>query len=314
MPRARFMKTTALDGPTPPHLPTPPGASAGEAAASPHQRLCWPVAGGLAVPLAAPLPALVLLVLAKVARCACRCCSRPSSIASAAPRPGRRRRARRGRRCPRQPPCWCCRCSCCWAMRLLRFAGTLFTELRDLVFARVTLRTVADFAERTFAHLLSLGPRFHVQRNTGALIRDVERGTAGIGFLLGAGLFTLRADAGGVRRRAGGDGGRATAPWLRSSSCSPSSSMPATRRLLTQRRELRQRARQRAGLARQRAAGRQPAQLRGGEDLRARGPRAPRATPRCCAAWVERSVQQPARAVGAAHRPERDHRGRRGAR
>lgn len=74
---------------------------------------------------------------------------------------------------------------------LLRFSGTLFTELRDLVFARVTQRTVTGFAERTFAHLLSLSPRFHVQRNTGVLIRDVERGTAGIGFLLGAGLFTV---------------------------------------------------------------------------------------------------------------------------
>ncbi|MBA2722221.1 MAG: ATP-binding cassette domain-containing protein, partial [Methylibium sp.] len=74
---------------------------------------------------------------------------------------------------------------------LLRFAGTLFTELRDLVFARVTQRTVTAFAERTFAHLMSLSPRFHVQRNTGSLIRDVERGNAGIGFLLGAGLFTV---------------------------------------------------------------------------------------------------------------------------
>jgi ATP-binding cassette subfamily B protein len=74
---------------------------------------------------------------------------------------------------------------------LLRFAGTLFTELRDLVFARVTLATVTDFAERSFEHLLSLSPRFHVQRNTGALLRDVERGTAGVRFLLGAGLFTV---------------------------------------------------------------------------------------------------------------------------
>ncbi|HEX6363987.1 MAG TPA: ABC transporter transmembrane domain-containing protein, partial [Albitalea sp.] len=74
---------------------------------------------------------------------------------------------------------------------LLRFSGTLFTELRDLVFARVTQRTVTRFAGRTFAHLLTLSPRFHVQRNTGSLIRDVERGTAGIGFLLGAGLFTV---------------------------------------------------------------------------------------------------------------------------
>lgn len=74
---------------------------------------------------------------------------------------------------------------------LLRFAATLFTELRDLLFARVTLRTVSDFVQRTFAHLLALSPRFHSQRNTGVLIRDVERGTLGIAFLLGAVLFTL---------------------------------------------------------------------------------------------------------------------------
>ena len=74
---------------------------------------------------------------------------------------------------------------------LLRFVGSLFTELRDLVFARVRLDAVTSFAERSYAHLLSLSPRFHVQRNTGSLIRDVERGTAGIGFLLGAGLFTV---------------------------------------------------------------------------------------------------------------------------
>jgi ATP-binding cassette subfamily B protein len=74
---------------------------------------------------------------------------------------------------------------------LLRFAGTLFTELRDLVFARVTQGVVASYAERAFAHLLSLNPRFHTQRNTGALIREIERGTGGIGFLLGAGLFTM---------------------------------------------------------------------------------------------------------------------------
>jgi ATP-binding cassette subfamily B protein len=74
---------------------------------------------------------------------------------------------------------------------LLRFTATLFTELRDLLFARVTLRTVGDFAQRTFAHLLALSPRFHATRSTGSLIRDVERGTMGVGFLLGAGLFTV---------------------------------------------------------------------------------------------------------------------------
>ena len=77
------------------------------------------------------------------------------------------------------------------AYALLRFASTLFTELRDLAFARATLDTVSDFAQRTFAHLLSLGPGFHSQRSTGTLIRDVERGTAGIAFVLGAGLFTV---------------------------------------------------------------------------------------------------------------------------
>lgn len=74
---------------------------------------------------------------------------------------------------------------------VLRFSGTLFNELRDVVFNRVTQRTVTGYAERTFAHLMSLSPRFHVQRSTGTLIRDVERGTNGIGFLLGSGLFTI---------------------------------------------------------------------------------------------------------------------------
>ena len=59
------------------------------------------------------------------------------------------------------------------------------------MFARVVRRAVTDFSERTFAHLLSLTPRFHGQRNTGALIRDVERGTTGVGYLLGAALFTV---------------------------------------------------------------------------------------------------------------------------
>ena len=73
----------------------------------------------------------------------------------------------------------------------VRFSATLFSELRDLVFARVAQRTVADFLVRTFAHLHALGARFHVARATGALAREVERGTAGIGFLIGAALFTL---------------------------------------------------------------------------------------------------------------------------
>jgi ATP-binding cassette subfamily B protein len=74
---------------------------------------------------------------------------------------------------------------------LLRFAATLFNEWRDLLFARVTLSTVSSFAQRTFAHLHALGPRFHAQRQVGSLLPDIDRGTNGIAFLLGVGLFTI---------------------------------------------------------------------------------------------------------------------------
>ncbi len=73
----------------------------------------------------------------------------------------------------------------------LRFSGGLFTELRDLVFSRVTQTTVADFTVRLFEHLHSLSVRFHASRQTGALARDIDRGTAGVGFLIGTALFTV---------------------------------------------------------------------------------------------------------------------------
>lgn len=72
-----------------------------------------------------------------------------------------------------------------------RFGGSVFTELRDVVFSQVVQRTVAEFTVSVFARLQRLGARFHGARQTGALARDVERGTAGVGFLLGTGLFTL---------------------------------------------------------------------------------------------------------------------------
>ena len=77
------------------------------------------------------------------------------------------------------------------AYAILRLLVTVFGELRDVVFARVVQSTVADFLVRAFSHLHELGPRFHNQRQTGGLTRDVERGTAGIGFLLGVALFTI---------------------------------------------------------------------------------------------------------------------------
>jgi ATP-binding cassette subfamily B protein len=77
------------------------------------------------------------------------------------------------------------------AYAAVRFAATLFTELRDLTFARVTQTVVTSLSLRTFAHLHSLGARFHVNRATGALTREVERGTAAVGFLTGAALFQI---------------------------------------------------------------------------------------------------------------------------
>jgi len=77
------------------------------------------------------------------------------------------------------------------AYALLRFGGTLFGELRDLVFSRVSQQTVAEFTTRAFEHMLVLTSRFHARRETGRLMREVERGTAGIGFLFGVALFTI---------------------------------------------------------------------------------------------------------------------------
>jgi len=74
---------------------------------------------------------------------------------------------------------------------LLRFSSTLFNELRDLLFSRIAQSTVSVYAQKTFAHLHTLGARFHSQRQMGGLLPDIDRGTSGISFLLGAGLFTL---------------------------------------------------------------------------------------------------------------------------
>lgn len=77
------------------------------------------------------------------------------------------------------------------AYAVLRLLGTAFNELRDVVFAHVAQNTVADFTARTFAHLHQLGARFHSRRATGGIIRDLEKGTAAIGFLLGVAVFTI---------------------------------------------------------------------------------------------------------------------------
>ena len=74
---------------------------------------------------------------------------------------------------------------------ILRFCSTLFNELRDLAFSRVTQHTVATYALKVFSHLHELSARFHAQRRIGGLLPDIDRGTSGIAFLLSVGLFTI---------------------------------------------------------------------------------------------------------------------------
>jgi len=77
------------------------------------------------------------------------------------------------------------------AYGLLRFSGTLFNELRDAIFARVAERAMRRVSLRVFEHLHQRELAFHLDRKTGALARDIERGTNGISFLLRFTLFNI---------------------------------------------------------------------------------------------------------------------------
>jgi ATP-binding cassette subfamily B protein len=74
---------------------------------------------------------------------------------------------------------------------ILRFSTTLFAELRDVVFVRVTQRAIRRVALGVFRHLHSLSLRFHLDRQTGGMTRDIERGTRGISTLLSYLLFSI---------------------------------------------------------------------------------------------------------------------------
>ncbi len=77
------------------------------------------------------------------------------------------------------------------AYGLLRFSTTLFAELRDVVFVRVTQRAIRRVALGVFRHLHSLSLRFHLERQTGGMTRDIERGTRGIATLLSYLIFSI---------------------------------------------------------------------------------------------------------------------------
>jgi ABC-type transport system involved in Fe-S cluster assembly fused permease/ATPase subunit len=77
------------------------------------------------------------------------------------------------------------------AYGVLRAANTLFAELRDVVFVRVTKRAIRRVALQVFRHLHALSLRFHLERQTGGVSRDIERGTRGISTLLNYMLFSI---------------------------------------------------------------------------------------------------------------------------
>ncbi len=77
------------------------------------------------------------------------------------------------------------------AYGLLRICTTLFTELREFVFAKVTQSAVRRIALQVFRHLHSLSLRFHLERQTGGMTRDIERGSRGVSSLVSYTLYSI---------------------------------------------------------------------------------------------------------------------------
>ncbi len=73
----------------------------------------------------------------------------------------------------------------------LRFSTSLFTELRELVFAKATEGATRSIALQTFEHLHALSLRFHLERQTGGMTRDIERGTRGVQSLISYSLYSI---------------------------------------------------------------------------------------------------------------------------
>lgn len=77
------------------------------------------------------------------------------------------------------------------AYGLVRFSNVLFGELRDTLFGRITERAMRRIGLKVFQHLHALDLDFHLNRRTGGLSRDIERGTNGISFLLRFMVFNI---------------------------------------------------------------------------------------------------------------------------
>lgn len=77
------------------------------------------------------------------------------------------------------------------AYGVLRLSGSLFTELREILFSKVTQSAVREIALQVFRHLHALSLRFHLDRQTGGMSRDIERGTRGIQSLISYSLYSI---------------------------------------------------------------------------------------------------------------------------
>jgi ATP-binding cassette, subfamily B, heavy metal transporter len=77
------------------------------------------------------------------------------------------------------------------AYGLLRLASSAFSEIRDALFAKVIFRSVRRIASQILAHLHELSLQFHLQRQTGGISRDIERGSRGISFLMNFMIFNI---------------------------------------------------------------------------------------------------------------------------
>jgi len=77
------------------------------------------------------------------------------------------------------------------AYGVVRFANVLFGELRDTIFGRVTERAMRRVGHKVFQHLHSLDLAYHLNRRTGGVSRDIERGVNGISFLMRFMIFNI---------------------------------------------------------------------------------------------------------------------------
>ena len=77
------------------------------------------------------------------------------------------------------------------AYGLLRLSTSVFTELRELVFAKATEGATRSIALQVFGHLHALSLRFHLDRQTGGMTRDIERGTRGVQSLISYSLYSI---------------------------------------------------------------------------------------------------------------------------